>query len=244
MALVRQHRDEDAIGKLRERVTSAPEDVAARRLLVRLLASSGDLAGAKLEVAELERRSKENDPMPRIELGHAYELAHQYEEALAAYDEAAAIAPASAAGPREGGMRCARWGEVEAARPRLEEAIKRGARDAVTFHTLGLVNTHLRDFEAAERAYRAGAAADPKGAENWLGLATLALVQGDAAKALEAYDAVLARSPRYAAGQLGRAWALAKLGRRADAAHALDRAEELGAPRDNVAKQRAALGTP
>ena len=244
MSLTRQHREEEGIATLRERLAKRPDDVAARRLLVRLLAAAGDLAGAKAEVEQLERRSAKNDPMPWIELGHAFELSHRYEEALAAYDAAASIAPTSPSGPREGGMRCARWGEVEEAAPRLEEAIRRGARDAALWHALGLVRVHLRDLGGAEQAYRAGAAADPNGPESFLGLATVAILLGDAAKALAAYDAVLERRPRYPAGELGRAWALAKLGRRDEAARALDRAEELGAPRENVAKQRAALAAP
>ena len=60
-------------------------------------------------------------------------------------------------------------------------------------------------------------------------------------EALEAYDQVLARRPRFASAMLGRAWALAKLGRRDEAQQALDQAEEMGAPAANVAAQRAAL---
>jgi tetratricopeptide (TPR) repeat protein len=176
-----------------------------------------------------------------VELGHALELAHRYEEALAEYDEAARAAPSSPVGPREGGMRCARWGEVEEARPRLEEAVRRGAGDAETWHTLGLVRLHLGDLAGAEEAYRAGAAADPRGAESWLGLATVGMVRGDARAVLDAYDQVIARRPRFAPAELGRAWALAKLGRTAEASRALDRAAELGAPADNVARLRAAL---
>ena len=56
-----------------------------------------------------------------------------------------------------------------------------------------------------------------------------------------AYRGILQRKPTYAAAELGRAWALAKLGRRDDARRALDHAEELGAPRENVARQRADL---
>ena len=139
-------------------------------------------------------------------------------------------------------MRCARWGEAEEARPRLEEAVRRGANDVETWHTLGLVRLHLGDFAGAEEAYRAGTQADPKAAECWLGLATAAIAQGDAEKALAAYDQVLARRPRFASAELGRAWALAKLGRKDEAARALDHAQELGAPAENIAKQRAALG--
>ena len=32
-----------------------------------------------------------------------------------------------------GGLRCARWGEAEQARPRLEEAVRRGATDVETY---------------------------------------------------------------------------------------------------------------
>jgi hypothetical protein len=71
-------------------------------------------------------------------------------------------------------------------------------------------------------------------------------VRDDAAAALAAYDAIALRRPNHAAAQLGRAWALAKLGRRAEAEGALDRAAELGAPAANVDKLRKALraGTP
>jgi len=239
--LVRQHREEEAVGLLRADLAAHPDDIPARRLLVRLLGFTGNLPAAKLEAEELARRVGPGDPTPFIELGHALELSHRYDEALAEYDEAASVAPTSPVGPREGGMRCARWGEIEEARPRLEEAVRRGARDAETMHALGLVLLHLGDMVAAAEAYKAATVADPKAPEGWLGLASVALVGGDAARALDAYDHVLALRPRFAAGELGRAWALAKLGRREEAARALDRAEELGAPAANVAKQRAAL---
>lgn len=241
--LVRMHKEIEAVTTLRSHLAKHPEDLAARRLLVRILAFSGDIDGAKTEVAELEKRMP-NDPVPWIEMGHAYELAHRFDEALAAYDTAADIAPASPAGPREGGMRLARWGEPEDAAPRLEEAIRRGANDAETFHVLGLVRLNLKDLDGAEEAYKKGLAADPKSTENLLGLATVAVVKGDAAAALAAYDAILARKPTYAPAELGRAWALAKLGRKAEAERALDHALELGAPRANVDKQRAALRAP
>lgn len=238
--LVRMHREGEAIATLRAQLAKHPEDVGARRLLVRVLAFSGDLEGAKTEVAELERRLP-NDPVPWLELGHAYELTHRYDEALAAYDAAASVAPTSPAGPREGGMRCARWGEPEEAVTRLEEAVKRGARDAELFHALGLVRLHLRDLDGARAAYEQGLVADPKSTENLLGLATVAVVRGDPGAALAAYDRILERKPSYSGAELGRAWALAKLGRKDEAKRALEHAEQLGAPRENVARQRADL---
>jgi tetratricopeptide (TPR) repeat protein len=233
--------DDQAIAALRKDLVEHPGDVPARRLLVRLLGFTGDLPGARAQAEELSRLEGAGDPTAYIELGHAFELAHRYDEALAAYDEAGAAAPTSPEGPREGGLRCARWGESEQARPRLEEAVRRGATDVETWHALGLVRLHLGDLEGAEQAYRAGAAADPHAPECWLGLATVAITAGDAAKALEAYDQVVARRPRFAPAVLGRAWALAKLGRSGEALRALDQAEEMGAPADNVARQRASL---
>ncbi len=240
-SLVRQHREDEAVATLRQALTVHPDDVPARRLLVRVLGLKGDIVLARAEVEELEKRLPAHDPAPFIELGHALELTHRYDEALDAYDEASAAAPESPDGPREGGMRSARWGESAMALPRLEEALRRGAVDAEVWHALGLVRLHLGDDEGAEQAYRSGAAADPKGADSWLGLATVAVVRGDARMALDAYDNVLARRPNFAPAELGRAWALARLGRSAEAGRAIDRAEELGAPPENVARQRAAL---
>jgi Flp pilus assembly protein TadD len=238
--LVRLHREPEAVTLLKDHLGKHPDDIAARRLYVRVLAFSGDIDAARREVDELERRMP-NDPVPWIELGHAFELAHRFDEALAAYDTAASVAPASPAGPREAGMRAARWGEPETAEERLAEAVRRGARDPETFHTLGLVRVNLHDLDGAERAYRDGLEADPKSTENLLGLATVAVVRGDAAAALSAYDAIAAQKPGYAPAQLGRAWALAKLGRRAEAERALDRALELGASPDDVGKERRAV---
>ncbi len=240
--LVREHREQEAATELERRLAAHPEDTAARRLLVRVLGFTGDLAGARAQSEELARRlGPAGAATAHVELGHALELAHRYDEALAEYDEAAAAAPASPDGPREGGMRCAHWGEAEQARPRLEEAVRRGARDAETWHTLGLVRLRLGDLDAAEEAYRAGIAADPRAAESWLGLATVGMARGDARAVLDAYDQVLARRPRFAPAELGRAWALAQLGRGVEAARALDHAAELGAPSANVARLRSAI---
>jgi tetratricopeptide (TPR) repeat protein len=240
-SLARQHREDEGIRVLRDELRAHPGDLEARRLLVRLLASSSDLNGARAEVAELEKRLPKGDPLPWIELGHAFELVHRFEEALAAYDTAASVAPESPAGPREGGMRCARWGEAEEAQPRLEEATRRGANDAALYHALGLVRLHTKDLDGAEEAYRKGLAVDPKGTDNLMGLATVAIVKEDAAAALAAYGQILARRPDFGPAELGRAWALAKLGRMDEARRALDHAEAMGAPRENVQKQRAAL---
>jgi cytochrome c-type biogenesis protein CcmH/NrfG len=238
--LVRMRREGEAKKTLEDHLAKHPDDVAARRMLVRVLAWSGDLDGARREVAELERRLP-NDPVPWIELGHAFELVHRFDEALAAYDTAASVAPRSPAGSREGGMRCARWGEPEEALPRLEEAVRRGAHDAEILHALGLVRLNLKDLDGAREAYEEGLRADPNSTENILGLATVAVVSDDPRAALAAYDRIVAKKPSFAPAELGRAWALARMGRKEEARRALDRAESLGASRENVQKQRALL---
>jgi len=229
---------------LREHLACHADDVASRRLLVRVLALTGDLGAASREVESLSKQLGEHDPLPFIELGHAYELAHEYEKALEMYDHASDIAPGDPRGAREGGMRAAHWGEVQWARPRLEEAARRGANDAEMWHTLGLVRAHARELQAAEEAYRAGLRADPAGAECYLGLATIAVLRGDATGALSAYDAIVERRPLFAPAHLGRAWALGRLGRKDEARAALAQAERLGGEPEIVAAQRRALEAP
>ena len=243
MSLSRQHREAEAVTLLRRDLAQHPDDIAARRLLIRVLAFTSDLPAAREEVAALAGHLPAGDPSPWIELGHALELAHRYEEAIAAYDTAAETSPTSPDGPREGGIRAARWGEWEEARTRLEEAVRRGAHDADTLHTLGLVRLNLHDLPGARAAYEEGTKADPKAIDCWIGLATLALATKDWDAALRAYDGVLARQPSFGDAALGRAWALARLGRPIEARRALDHAADLGASPSALAKQRALLQT-
>jgi len=244
MSLTRQRREAEALALLKKDLAEHPDDLDARRLLIRLLAFTGDLPGARSEVAALASRLGPADPSPWIELGHALELSHKFEEAIAAYDTAAETAPTSPEGPREGGIRAARWGEWDEARSRLETAIARGARDEETFHTMGVVKLNLHDVAGARAAYEQGTRADPKAVDCWVGLATVALVAKDWEGALRAYDGVLARRTGFGDAELGRAWALARLGRVAEARRALDHAEELGASPSALAKQRSLLGRP
>ena len=244
ISLAHLHREGEGVALLRAAIAKHPDDVDSRRVLVRLLGLIGDLTAAKKEAEDLQKRLPEGDPSGWLELGHAYELSHKFEEALAAYDTASSAAPGSPVGPLEGGTRCARWGEVAEARPRLEEAVKRGANDAEVWHTLGFVRLQQKDFDAATEAYKKGLEADRSQPQNWLGLASVAVVQGDAKGALDAYTAILELRPNFGVAELGRAWALAKLNRPKEALAALDHAEALGAPKTNIAKQRAALASP
>ena len=227
--LVDAGRTEEAQRLLEEHLEHAPDDVEARRQLVRVLGHRGDLGAAEREAARLAARLGERDPTPWIELGHAYELAHRYDEALAFFDRGAAVAPQDPRGPRAGGLRAARWGELEWAAPRLEEALRRDPEDATTWHALGLVRVHQGRYMEAKGAYERGLRIAPHAPEHRVGLATLALRLDQPDEALAQYDALVALRPKDGDVQLGRAYALWRLGRRAEARHALERARALGA---------------
>jgi tetratricopeptide (TPR) repeat protein len=244
MSMARQHREPEGIVVLRGQLASHPGDMDARRLLIRLLAATSDLGAARDEVKALADRLPSGDPTPWIELGHALELVHQFDDAMAAYETAAEKAPASPEGPRQAGERAARWGQWEEASLWLEEAVKRGGGTEEVWHTLGLVRLNLHDTAGAQSAYEQCTRVDGKAVDCWLGLATVALVTHDWRGALSAYDEVAMRRPGWGDGELGRAWALAQLGRRTEAAKALDRAAELGADAGAIAKQRARLRVP
>lgn len=240
-AAVRRDDYPKAAALLESHLRTHPEDVPARALLVRVLALSSRLDLARRECEILARYLPPGSPRPAIELGHAFELSHDYERALASYDDAARMAPALPDGPRIGGLRAARWGEAEMAVPRLEEAVRRGANDAETLHALGLARMHLGRLDEAESAYRTATRLHPDATDAWLGLATVALVRKDHAAALVAYERLVALRPTSPDASLGRAYALARLGRTAEARRELDRAEKLGAKPANLAKQRAWL---
>jgi tetratricopeptide (TPR) repeat protein len=239
--LADRERYADAQALLEKRLVTHPEDVEARRLLIRVFGLEGDLGRARRQAEELARHTGPASPVPWVELGHALELAHRYDEALAMYDRAAEWAPKDPLGPRTGGLRAARWGERELSRPRLEEALRRDPRDAVVWHALGLVCLGLGDRSAAERAYRSGLMADPHALENHVGLATLAFVEERPDGALREYDAILAERPNHADALLGRSLALIELRRFDEAERALAQAAERGANRAVVAKQQRLL---
>jgi tetratricopeptide (TPR) repeat protein len=82
-------------------------------------------------------------------------------------------------------------------------------------------------LEAALVAYREAVALAPERAQPHVGVAQVLLRQELAADALATFEIALARSPRNEAALRGRSDALARLGRRTDAAEALDIGSEI-----------------
>jgi tetratricopeptide (TPR) repeat protein len=241
LVLAQQGQERDAIALLETHLVEHDEDVGARRLLIRLLGQADNLEQAHAQAEQLAKVVGASSPEPWIELGHACELAHRYEQALRMYDYASDIAPRSAAGPKSGGLRALRWGELEAAEPRLEEAARRQPSDPETWHALGLLRLQLGRSAEARAAYAAGVSADPSALENRLGLATVALHERRPEAALREYDALIAARPEFADAYFGRSWSLILLGRLSEAEQALALAETAGGSRAVLARQRRAL---
>jgi len=239
--LMDKGRADEAGTLLRDYLREHPDAVAERRMLVRVEAFRGQLGAAQAEVAVLARQLGERSPIPYVEQGFALEVSHRYDEALAAYDQAAQAAPSDPLGPLTGGLRAARWGELEMAEPRLREAVRRGPRDPAAWHALGLVQLSRGDLAAAEQAYRSGLLADPNALENRIGLATLSIKRGDLPAALVQYDAIVAQRPKLPDAHLGRSFALMGMGRLEEASRALDHAVQLGADPRVVTAQRREL---
>ncbi|HEX2879414.1 MAG TPA: tetratricopeptide repeat protein [Polyangiaceae bacterium] len=226
--LASQGEEGKAITLLEAYLREHPNATRERQLLVRLHASLGNMGKAEQQVMLLAQTLGEHDPTPWLELGHALELQHRYDEALEAYDRAAAVAPRDATGPRVGGLRAARWGEMELAAERLTEALRRNPRDASVWHAWGVVELSRGNPDAARKAYENGLIADPESAPNHLGLATVALQQRAYAVALHHYDELVRLRPTSANAHLGRSWALIMLGRHQQARVELGRAQALG----------------
>src|SRR5258706_15656874 len=94
---------------------------------------------------------------------------------------------------------------------RYKEALRRG-------HTA----VARGQLDTALEAYREALSLAPDRALPQIGIGQVLLRQDAPTEALAAFDAVLARTPRDEVGLRGRADALARLGRRTDAAGALD----------------------
>jgi tetratricopeptide (TPR) repeat protein len=234
-------RTDDAIRTLDEHLAQHPDAVDERRLLIRLHGAAANWDAAIQQTERLAEYLPPGSPVPWVELGAAYELGHRYDEALGAYDRAATTAPADALGPKHGGMRAARWGELELAEPRLREATRRAPADAEAWHALGVVLVGLGKLDAARQAYTTGIAADPGALENRLGLATVALRLNEPAVALAQYELLLDARPKFTDALLGKSWSLILMGQYGSAEEALREAQRLGADPAAIMRQRGEL---
>lgn len=174
-------------------------------------------------VAHLRRHAA----LPRVLIGHTWELQRRYDEALLAYRHAVEVAPESAYAHRVLGTRLVRWGRPEAAVEPLARSVALDPAHAETWNALGLARYHAEDRAGAERAFREGIARHPAHTGLRLGLAALLINAERFDEALAIYDAVVERVPTFAPAHVGRGILLHELGREEEAEDAFVRAVEV-----------------
>jgi len=162
-------------------------------------------------------RLRPHAALPRVLIGHTWELQRRYDEALLAYRHATQAAPRSAYAHRVMGTRLLRWGRAELALEPLERAVELDPEHAETWNALALARSAAEDAGGAEAAFRQGLRRHPDHPGMRLGLAALLVNTGRYEAALAIYDAIVRERPGFAPGHVGRGILLHELGREDEA---------------------------
>lgn len=155
--------------------------------------------------------------LPRVLIGHTWELQRHYDEALLAYRQAIEAAPRSAWAHRVMGTRLLRWGRAELAIGPLRRSLELDPSHAETWNALALAENAAGDVEAAEADFRRGIARDARHPGLRLGLAALLVNTERYADALAIYDDIVRERPSFAPAHVGRGILLHQLGREDEA---------------------------
>lgn len=162
-------------------------------------------------------RLRPRSALPRVLIGHTWELQRRYDEALLAYRHAIEAAPGSAWAHRVMGTRLLRWGRAELAVGPLRRATELDPAHAETWNALALAENASGDLEAAEATFRRGVEIAPDHPGLRLGLAALLVNTERYEDALAIYDAIVREQPRFAPAHVGRGILLHQLGREDEA---------------------------
>src|SRR5262249_11392226 len=146
------------------------------------------------------------DPVALFYLGLAHAGLAEVDEALTAFRRVQVLRPDyTPAALERVRLQIEDWRLREAA-AEARQLVRRRPRLADADYQLGVALYHLHDLTAAEEALRAAGRLDPRPARyhGWLGLTLLE--QGRLPDAARAFEAAVARNPRYTNGyyQLGR----------------------------------------
>jgi tetratricopeptide (TPR) repeat protein len=167
----------------------------ARAALVYALVKSGDMAGAKVELAKLDAQARLYPLLPDLHMWMALDpaatAARPLAELPAASSAPSATDPAgSAQSPAAPGAAAAAAGDPARAGPRstlqaANQAISRG------------------DFDRAERIYQGILATDPNDSQALAGLGDVRRLHGDPWGAIDAYQSAIKINPSYLPALLG-----------------------------------------
>lgn len=222
---------EGAARSFRQATTDQPDDPHAWLALGRAEMAAERYARAREAFATVAR-IRPRAALPRVLIGHTFELERQYDEALLAYRHAIEAAPRSAYAHRVAGTRLLRWGRAALAVPLLARAIELDPSHAETWNALAMAHYHAEDLEAAGQTFRRGIERHPSHLPLRIGLAALLVNAHRYTEALAIYDDVVRLRPSFAPAHVGRGILLHELGRE-------DQAEAAFVDAARVARDRA-----
>jgi tetratricopeptide (TPR) repeat protein len=184
-------------------------------------------AGRAREAFERAAALRPRDQAPRVRIGFTWEMERRYDDAQRSYKQAIEIAPERAYGHRVMGSRLLAWGRASEAVAPLVRALELDAGHGETWNALALAYYHKGDRASAERTFREGLEAQGDHMDLWVGLAGLLVNAGRYEEALDVYDGLVGRWPRFAPAHVGRALLLHELGRPDEAEAAFLRAAQV-----------------
>ena len=185
-------------------------------------------ARTSIQTALAKARATPADAVAAGGLGITLQAWEQWEAAHAAYLRAQAIAPAAPDWWHLDGLvllRLARYGDAAAA---FETALARQPDLLASSARLAEARFESGEIEASRRAYEALAGRPESAPVGQLGLGRIAARQGQHEQAIGHFERAIALFPEFAAAYYGLAQSLRALGRRAEAASALEQQQRHG----------------
>jgi tetratricopeptide (TPR) repeat protein len=186
-------------------------------------------ARTSIQTALAKARATPGDAVAVGGLGITLHAWEQWEAAHAAYARAQVMAPASADWWHLDGLvllRLARYGDAAAA---FETALAKQPELLASKARLAEARFEAGEIEASRRAYDALAARPESAPVGQLGLGRIAALQGRHDEAVVHFERAIALFPEFAAAYYGLAQSLRALGRRDEAASALEQQRVHGA---------------
>lgn len=246
------------LGVLEATARSLPADAGAQFWLGRAYAEGGRSEEA-LQFFQKTLALDSRHALAHFWAGQMYAGREEWEAALAEFDAALKADPENAAAYHNRGAVHYRLGDLERAEADFQAALKREPEDPRSHYQLGAVYLArslpanplaLPDSALLEKAraeFEAALAACPGMPEALIGMGNFYLLQGDAQKALDVLNQVLAQEPKSLQAWYAVAQAQAMLGNVQEACDALARFISLSPPPDweeQAEKIRAQLRCP
>jgi len=181
---------------------------------------------AAVEPLERAVRLAQDDAEFRYYLAKAYASAGRRGEAIRALRETLAHAPGHAGAHLDLGLNLQAQGDVDAALPHLEQAVRLMPQSAQAHNALGMALREAQRLEAAEEALRSACRIDPGDATTLLNLGLVLKRRGHWDAAIEALRESVARAPQNRKALISLGITLARAGRGAQAIPVLRQARE------------------